>query len=84
MNEINHKKTKKMKTKRIFLGLIAMATALISASAQQFQLNSTGYFTNQGVDVMAFNDFYTEGHQGGISILMNGHRDLTGRTTKSK
>ena len=63
------------------------AAALLSAAAlfaQDFRLNDSGYFNRDGVDVMAFNDFYPEGHQGGISILMNGHRDLTGRTTKSK
>ena len=63
------------------------AAALLSAAAlfaQDFRLNDAGYFNRDGVDVMAFNDFYPEGHQGGISILMNGHRDLTGRTTKSK
>ena len=26
----------------------------------------TGYFTNQGVDVIAFEDIYPEGHQGGV------------------
>lgn len=54
----------------------ALLTSLIcsSAAAQDFKLNSKEYFTSGGVDVMAFNDFYPEGHQGGISVLMNGHR----------
>ena len=34
----------------------------------------TGYFTNRGVDVIAFEDFYPAGHQGGVSILMHGER----------
>ena len=34
----------------------------------------TGYFTNQGVDVIAFEDIYPEGHQGGVSLLMHGER----------
>ena len=42
--------------------------------AQDFRLNASGYFNRDGVDVMAFNDFYPEGHQGGISILMHGRR----------
>ena len=42
--------------------------------AQDFHINSAGYFNKDGVDVMAFDDFYPEGHQGGISVLMNGHR----------
>ena len=33
-----------------------------------------GYFSNQGVDVIAFEDIYPEGHQGGVSILMHGER----------
>ena len=43
-------------------------------AAQDFRLNASGYFSRDGVDVMAFNDFYPEGHQGGISILMHGRR----------
>ena len=34
----------------------------------------TGYFSNGGVDVFAFSDFYPEGHQGGVSLLMHGER----------
>ena len=45
--------------------------------AQQFQLTKEGYFNCEGVDVMAFNDFYPEGHQGGVCVIMNGHRVAT-------
>lgn len=48
-----------------------------TASAQTFQLNSDGYFNASGTDVMAFNDFYPEGHQGGVCVIMNGHRIAT-------
>ena len=41
-----------------------------------FKLNS-GYFQNIGVDVMAFDDIYPEGHQSGISIIMHGNRLAT-------
>ena len=34
----------------------------------------TGYFTNQGVSVIVFEDIYPEGHQGGVSLLMHGER----------
>lgn len=45
---------------------------------KEFLLNgSTGYFTNKGVDVMAFNDIYPSGHQSGVSILMHGKRVAT-------
>ena len=57
---------------------LLVALALLSCpgriAAQDFRLNASGYFSRDGVDVMAFNDFYPEGHQGGISILMHGHR----------
>ena len=66
-----------MKSKHLFLATFLMTIISVSISAQQFQLNSAGYFNNQGVDVMAFNDFYPEGHQGGVSVLMNGHRIAT-------
>ena len=33
-----------------------------------------GYFINQGVSVIVFEDIYPEGHQGGISLLMHGER----------
>ncbi len=34
----------------------------------------TGYFTLRGVNVIAFEDIYPEGHQGGVSLLMHGER----------
>ena len=33
-----------------------------------------GYFSLEGVDVIAFEDIYPEGHQGGVSLLMHGER----------
>ena len=36
-----------------------------------------GYFRNGGVNVMAFDDIYPEGHQSGVSILMHGRRIAT-------
>jgi hypothetical protein len=41
----------------------------------EFRLDrETGYFTSGGVDVIAFEDIYPEGHQGGVSLLMHGER----------
>ncbi len=34
----------------------------------------TGYFTLRGVNVIAFEDIYPEGHQGGVSLLMHDER----------
>ncbi len=45
---------------------------------QGFKLNkASGYFQNIGVDVMAFDDIYPEGHQSGVSIIMHGNRVAT-------
>lgn len=65
--------------KKKCLILIAIFSLLINgkATAQGFQLTPSGYFKNHGVDVMAFDDIYPEGHQGGICIIMNGHRVAT-------
>ena len=37
-----------------------------SAQDSPFRLTPSGYFSRGGVDVMAFSDFYPEGHQGGV------------------
>ena len=45
---------------------------------QLLQLDTgRGYFCNEGVNIMAFDDIYPEGHQSGISILMQGRRMAT-------
>ena len=64
-----------MKTRSIIAGiLLCMASAM---PAQEFKLNKEGYFNSGGVDVMAFSDFYPEGHQGGVCVIMNGKRVAT-------
>ena len=45
--------------------------------AQSFRLTDRGYFQSGGVDVMAFDDIYPEGHQGGVSVIMHGNRVAT-------
>lgn len=54
-----------------------MCCAVTTMMAQDFKLNDSGYYTTGSVDVMAFSDFYPEGHQGGVSVLMNGRRVAT-------
>lgn len=54
--------------------LILLSVATQQLMAQGFVLNQQGYFNCEGVDLMAFDDFYPEGHQGGVSLLMNGRR----------
>ena len=57
--------------------LMALAMTCLTISAQTFKFNSDGYFNAGGTDVMAFSDFYPEGHQGGVCVIMNGHRIAT-------
>ena len=56
---------------------MAISMATLTATAQTFQLNQDGYFNAGGTDIMAFSDFYPEGHQGGVCVIMNGHRIAT-------
>lgn len=64
--------------KKFFLTASAALIFACGAYAQTtFKLNSGGYFNAGGVDAMAFNDYYPEGHQGGICVIMNGNRIAT-------
>lgn len=65
------------KIMRTFLAYLAIALFAVPVSAQDFKLTPSGYFNKEGVDVMAFDDIYPEGHQGGVSIIMNGRRIAT-------
>ena len=65
-----------MKKIKTIIAVIAMSTA-ITAQGQTFRLNADGYFNAGGTDVMAFSDFYPEGHQGGVCVIMNGLRIAT-------
>jgi hypothetical protein len=42
-----------------------------------FILNKLEYFERGGVNVMAFQDIYPEGHQGGVAVIMHGKRLAT-------
>jgi len=64
--------------KSIFYLCLFSLFSFISLQAQEFKLNATtGYFENRGVNVMAFDDIYPEGHQSGVSIIMHGNRVAT-------
>ena len=54
--------------------LLCLALAAPSAAQPAFHLNARGYFERAGVDVMAFQDFYPDGHQGGVTVVMHGER----------
>jgi hypothetical protein len=66
----------KKATRAVTAAAVLIMTSF-TASAQTFQLNNDGYFNAGGTDVMAFSDFYPEGHQGGVCVIMNGHRIAT-------
>ena len=46
-----------------------------SQNTRFFRLDpDAGYFKCRGADVMAFNDFYPEGHQSGVGLILHGNR----------
>ena len=60
-----------------FLLPVLLVLPDLQAASQDFRIGPEGYFRNEGVDVMAFYDFYPEGHQGGVCVIMNGNRVAT-------
>lgn len=63
-------------TRHIFALIMALGFGT-NVSAQDFKLNERGYFQASGINVMAFDDIYPEGHQGGVALIMNGQRVAT-------
>ncbi len=41
------------------------------------KINKKGYFETQGLNVMVFQDYYPDGHQGGVGIIQHGDRVAT-------
>jgi len=64
---------------RILPSLLGFMILSIGCFAQQpsFILNNLGYFEMGGVNVMAYQDIYPEGHQGGVAVIMHGKRLAT-------
>ena len=44
----------------------AVLAAATTANAQEFKAAESGCLRNYGVDVAVFEDYYPEGHQGGV------------------
>jgi len=63
----------------ILLLLFCLSGTPFPQQAQQptLKLNELEYFEMPGVNVMAFQDIYPEGHQAGVSIIQNGVRVAT-------
>ena len=56
---------------------LAQSAATAAPSAPGLHLNQKEYFEAPGLNVMAFQDIYPDGHQGGVSIIQNGVRVAT-------
>lgn len=65
------------KQRHLFPVIVCLFFLSQSISSQKFELSSAGYFRDRGVDVMAYDDIYPEGHQGGVSLIMHGNRVAT-------
>src|SRR4051812_14150934 len=57
--------------------LLILLLAHVKLNAQQMHLNDKDYLEYEGVNVMLAQDFYPEGHQGGVSVIQNGLRVAT-------
>ena len=65
-----------MKRSLIFFGLVFLGIGGF-AQTGSFFLNKLEYFEREGVNVMAYQDIYPEGHQGGVAVIMHGRRVAT-------
>ncbi len=52
----------------------AVSTGQTGPPAAGLHLNDAGYYERPGLNVMVFEDFYPEGHQGGVTIVQCGRR----------
>jgi endoglucanase len=63
--------------KILLILILDLSIPLCFAQQKGFHLNKLEYFENGGVNIMAFQDIYPEGHQGGVAIIMHGIRIAT-------
>ncbi|MEG8947827.1 glycoside hydrolase family 9 protein [Rosettibacter firmus] len=61
-----------MKQTMIYFIVLAMTYSIYSQS--NLKINEMGYYELPGLNIMVFDDFYPEGHQGGVTIVMFGKR----------
>lgn len=63
----------------VFFGLILLVvgTGTTAAQSDSFTLNDEGYLERGGVNVMAFEDHYPQGHQSAVEIVQHGIRTAT-------
>lgn len=67
---------KKIKYKYFFILFFCLAPMLNAQliNPDSLIINESGYYEMQGLNVMMFDDFYPEGHQGGLTIIQHGVR----------
>jgi endoglucanase len=58
----------------LFLAVVQVLGTAAALAADDFKLNSQEYFERPGINVMYGQDYYPEGHQGGLSIIMHDER----------
>ncbi len=59
------------------ISILFFAAVLYAGSPQldtAFHLCTEGYYEAQGINIIMFDDYYPEGHQGGLTIIQNGTR----------
>jgi endoglucanase len=56
---------------------LAFAASVTAADEDTLSINSQEYLEMTGLNVMLAHDYYPEGHQGGVGIIMNGLRVAT-------
>ena len=62
------------RTRELLVVLLLFIPSTLVHAQHGFQLNDLEYFEKPGVSVMVFQDFYPEGHQGGVSVIQHGER----------
>ncbi|MEN8192226.1 MAG: glycoside hydrolase family 9 protein [Bacteroidota bacterium] len=63
-----------MKYSKGFLVISIFIAFLGEIISQNLELNKSGYFERNGLNVIIFDDIYPEGRQGGITIVQHGKR----------
>jgi len=54
--------------------VLLLLSPIAALAADDFKLNEQQYFERSGINVMYGQDYYPEGHQGGLSIIMHDER----------
>jgi endoglucanase len=61
----------------VSLLFIISAAKIFGQTELKYEINDKGYYEVQGSNIMVFDDFYPEGHQGGVTIVQRDVRLVT-------